>query len=116
MVGVGEGDDTKPLEPEDLHEHDGIGAIASGDAEDGIDALLHNDAIYALDPGAAVDGEAHPLRDIDQPFGVRVGDEYIVQVNGLIPRGQKHLYRDCGGDADGGHGTTLPLELVKGKQ
>ena len=116
MVGVGEGDDMKPLEPEDLHEHDGVGAIASGDAEDGVDPLLHNDAIYALDPGAAIDGEACPLRDIDQPLRVRVGDEDIVQVNGPIPRRQQDLYGNCGCDANGGHGSTLPLELVKGKQ
>ena len=105
MVGVGEGDDMKPLEPEDLHEHDGVGAIAGGDAEHILNPLLHNNAIDSLYPGAAIQGEARFLSDIHQPLGVRVGDEEVVQVNRLKPRRQQDLYRDCGCDTNGGHST-----------
>jgi len=57
--------------------------------------MLHNDTVYALDPGAAVDGESGPLSDTHQPLGVWVGDEEVIEVDGPIACGQEHLYRDC---------------------
>ena len=103
MVGVGERNHVESFQPEDLHEHDGIGAIASGNTDDGIDAPLNNNPVYTLDPGAAVYREAVPLCNIDQPLRVRVGYKQVIQVNRHISRCQQDLYRDCGCDANDSH-------------
>jgi hypothetical protein len=98
-VGVGKRHGVKSLELEDFHEHDGVGAIAAGDAEDVLDAGVQANAVDSLYPRAAVEGEAGPLGDGDESAGVGVINEDIVQVDRLIAGGYQYFYGDGGGDA-----------------
>jgi len=86
LLGISKRQDIYPLEPEHFHEHDGIGAIAGGDAEHVLYVMLHTYAVDAFDPGAAVLGEASPLRYIHQPLSLDAADEQVVEVNRLIAR------------------------------
>jgi hypothetical protein len=64
-----------------------------------LNTIFQADAVNAFNPAAAVEGKTGPLRDGDEPAGVRVSDEDIVQIDRLVAGGQQHLDGDGGGDA-----------------
>lgn len=103
LIGVGEGNSPETLQPEDFHQHDGVGAIPRGDTNDGIDVAVQAHPENALDPGTTVLREARAFGNIHQPIGIGVADEDIVQVNRLVPCCQQYLHRNSGSDADRPH-------------
>ncbi|MBA7590609.1 hypothetical protein ES708_32736 [subsurface metagenome] len=76
--------------------------------------MLHADAVDALNPATAVEGEAGFLGYGDQPFRVGVGDKDVIEVDGLVTGSKQYFYGYCSGNAYFFHLSFLRFEFADG--